>query len=175
MTYFEITVNGERRFLDDDVRAITLVTERLARRNVDRVSLHVGTGPLEDAELSYFGADLKPGDEISIKILVDVELDFPSGREQCSFCDEEGLMISLAGFSEAAICKACVHVFSAALLTGSSLPWRAKLRNSGDDLCAFCRASAGDAGGLIVQDRIGLCAECLKACAELMSAWDQQE
>ena len=73
MATFEILVNGERRFVGEDVTAITLAADWVSRREAERVSLHVGVGEPDERQVHYLGADLVPGDEISIRVLSDEE------------------------------------------------------------------------------------------------------
>ena len=88
MAVFEIKVNGERRFRGDDVRAITLVSDVVGRREVERIAMHVGTGGPGAREAHYLAANLVAGDEITIRVLEDRELQAGSYPvpEGCSFC-----------------------------------------------------------------------------------------
>ena len=172
MAAFEISVNGERRFVGDDVKAITLVSDRVAHRLGERISVHVGVGEPGDAEVQYLGADLRPGDEISIRVLA--ETDEPTGvnglPESCSFCGSDNYQIgSLVAGSQVAICDICVSAFHAVIANNAALPIGASIQEQGDACCGFCQKAPPEIAGLFVRNAAALCPECLRACLDLLS------
>jgi len=170
MASFEISVNGERRFVGDYVQAITLVAEWVAHRRGDRVSVHVGVGDPGENEIQYLGADLRPGDEISIRVLAEDHLviDNGLGPEACSFCGIGRFQIgSLVAGSQVAICDECLMSFHAAITQNAPLPFGASIEDHSDARCGFCLKGSPEILGLIVQNGAALCAECLRACLDL--------
>jgi hypothetical protein len=172
MVYFEISVTGERRFVGDDVTAITLAAEWVARRKADRVSLHVGLGESGARQVQYLGADLGAGDEISIRVLTDVEPDAVESEapDSCSFCGSSVYDIrSLVAGPRVAICDACLTSFGAVILQGAALPVGASIRVQGDASCGFCQRSPPEVAALLVRNAAAVCPECLRACVDMAS------
>src|SRR5260370_903229 len=127
MAAFEISVNGKPRFVEDDVRAVTIVADSVpdlgADAQIDRVYLHVGVG--EAREDQYLGGELRPGDEISIRVLADDQspTDTSTFPKSCSFCGSDRFHIeSLTGGPQVAICDGCLQAFQAVITQGSPLP-----------------------------------------------------
>jgi hypothetical protein len=173
MAAFEISVNGERRFVGEDVKAITLVADWVARRVRERVSVHVGVGEPGDAEVQYLGADLRPGDEISIRVLAedDDRLNMSATLESCSFCGGDKFLIgSLVAGTQAAICDSCLSAFHAVITQSAALPIGASIQEQGDARCGFCQKGPPEVAGLLVRNAAALCPECLHACLDLYTA-----
>jgi len=169
MVAFEITVNGERRFVGDGVTAITLAADRVARRKADRVSLHVGIGEPGERQVQYLGADLGPGDEISIRVLRDEETERAvAGPESCSFCGNGVDDIrSLVAGPQVAICDSCLGSFDAVVARGVALPVGASIQEEGDGRCGFCQKGPPEMAGLLVRNGAAVCPECLRACVDM--------
>jgi hypothetical protein len=103
MATFEISVNGERRFMGNDVTAITVVSDWVERRLADRVSVHVGVGGPGEREVQYLGSDLRPGDEISTMRLLSQGAArgcWPSRPQRCR--DLPGMPARLCGHDTSA-------------------------------------------------------------------------
>jgi hypothetical protein len=150
MVAFEISVNGQRRFVGEDVTAITLAADRVARRKADRVSLHVGVGEPGERQVQYLGADLEPGDEIAIRVLSDEEREAAAGGapESCSFCGSDVHAIrSLVAGPQAAICDSCLTSFHAVVARGAALPVGASIQDQGDARCGFCQKGPPEMAG----------------------------
>jgi hypothetical protein len=172
MAAFEISVNGERRFVGDDVKAITLVSDWVANRQGERISVHVGVGEPGDVEVQYLGADLRPGDEISIRVLAedDEYLDANKGPESCSFCGSDNYQIeSLVAGSQVAICDVCISAFHSVIAHNAPLPIGASIQEQGDASCGFCQKAPPEVAGLFVRNAAALCPECLRACLDLLT------
>lgn len=170
MVAFEITVNGQRRFVGNDVTAITLAADWVARRKADRVSLHVGVGEPGERQVQYLGADLGPGDEISIRVLTDEENDAAAGGapESCSFCGSSVHEIrSLVAGPQVAICDSCLASFEAVIARGAALPVGASIQEQGDARCGFCQKAPPEVAGLLVRNAAAVCPECLRACVDM--------
>lgn len=168
MVAFEISVNGERRFVGDDVRAITLVADWVARKRTDRVSVHVGVGPPEDREIQHFGSDLRPGDEISIRVLADEVIAASEGPKACSFCGNDmHYLTSLVAGPKVAVCDSCLVAFDAVVTQGAALPVGASIQQEGDRQCGFCLKGTPEVAGLLVRNRAAICPECLRACMDI--------
>jgi len=172
MVAFEISVNGQRRFADDDITAITLATDWVARRNSDRVSLHVGVGEAGERQVQYLGADLGPGDEISIRVLSDDEHQATADEapESCSFCGSSIYDLrSLVAGPQVAICDSCLTSFNAVVARRSALPVGASIHEQGDARCGFCQKGPPEVAGLLVRNAAAVCPECLRACVDMTS------
>jgi hypothetical protein len=169
MVAFEISVNGQRRFVGDDVTAITLAADWVARRKADRVSLHVGVGEPGERQVQYLGADLGPGDEISIRVLSDEGSEADGGApESCSFCGSSMHEIaSLVAGPQVAICDSCLVSFDAVVAHGAPLPVGASIREQGDVRCGFCQKGPPELAGLLVRNAAAICPECLRACVDM--------
>jgi hypothetical protein len=171
MAAFEISVNGQRRFVGDDVTAITLAADWVARRKADRVSLHVGLGEPGERLVQYLGADLGPGDEIWIRVLSDQEREAvdDTSFQSCSFCGSDIHQIrSLVAGPQVAICDACLASFDAVVARGAALPVGASIQDHGGDArCGFCQKGPPEVAGLIVRNAAALCPECLRACVDM--------
>ena len=173
MVVFEVAVNGERRFIGEDVTAITLVSEFLARRKADRVSMHIGTGQGEH-EVHHLDASLVVGDEVTIRLLEDDELDelgdeTLAAPSECSFCgaDSHGVA-SLVAANSVAICSTCLTQFSNVVRLGGPLPMGSVVwERPGEFRCGFCDKGPPAVSGLLVRNNAGICAECLRSCVEL--------
>ena len=172
MAAFEISVNGERRFIGKDVKSITLVSDWVAHRQGERVSVHVGVGEPGVAEVQYLGADLRPGDEISIRVLTEPEKLAAAGEafESCSFCRSDNYQIgSLVAGSQVAICDICVSAFHSAIAYNTALPSGTSIQEQGDALCGFCQKTPPEIAGLFVRNAAAVCPECLRACLDLLT------
>jgi hypothetical protein len=167
---FEVTVNGERRFVGDDVRAITVVSDRARRGDAERVSVHVGAGEPGQREVQYLGSDLAPGDEISIRVLADEAGVASTAPDACSFCGSDVYSVrSLVAGPRLAICDACLLAFDAVLTRGAALPVGASIQERGERHCGFCRQAPPEVPGLFVRHLGALCPQCLRACVEMTS------
>jgi hypothetical protein len=172
MAAFEITVNGERRFVGEDVKAVTLVADWVAHRQGERISVHVGVGEPGDVEVQYLGADLQPGDEISIRVLAE-RPDVPWPHESCSFCGSDNYHIgSLVSGSQVAICDICLAAFHAVITHNAPLPPGASIQEQGDARCGFCQKGPPEVAGLFVRHAAALCSECLRVCLDLYNTSD---
>jgi hypothetical protein len=170
MVAFEILVNGERRFSDDRVTAITLAADWVSRRNAERVSLHVGVGEPGERQVQHLGADLGPGDEITIRVLAERD-HVLRDPELCSFCGSEVQSVkSLVAGPQVAICDACLAAFSAVVASGARLPIGASIHERGDIRCGFCRKAPPKVPGVLVRNGAAVCPECLRACADVTQA-----
>jgi hypothetical protein len=169
MVSFEISVNGERRFVGDDVRAITVVTEWITRRQDDRVSVHVGLGGAGERAIQHLGADLHPGDEITIRVREDDELPASDVPEACSFCGSGTHHISsLVAGPQVAICDSCLRAFDAVVTRGAALPVGGSIRQDGDLRCGFCLKGPPEVAGVLVRNAAAICPECLHACVDMI-------
>jgi hypothetical protein len=176
MAAFEISVNGERRFVGADVKAITLASDWVARRQGERVSVHVGVGERGDVEVQYLGADLRPGDEVSIRVLAEDEYqpDVSELLESCSFCGSDRYHIgSLVAGPQVAICDSCLVAFHAVITHSAALPIGASIQEHGDARCGFCQKASPDVAGLLVRNAAALCPECLRACIDMSETGDE--
>ena len=170
MAAFEILVNGERRFVGEDVTAITLAADSVARRNAERVSLHVGVGEPEDRQVHYLGADLGPGDKITIRVMPNDEVSDSSddAPDRCSFCGSGIHSVrSLVAGPQVAMCDSCVAVFHGVLSRGDPLPIGAAIQEHGEASCGFCSKMLPDVPGLLVRNAAAVCPECLRTCVEI--------
>ncbi len=171
MAAFEIFVNGERRLVDGDISAITLAAEWVSRRDARRVSLHVGVGPTGERHVQYLAADLGPGDEITIRVLP--EAPFGWSPELCSFCGREQSEVrSLLASSIIAICVTCLAGFIAVVAHGAPLPIGATIQDRDATPCGFCAKAPPEVPGVLVRNAAAICAECLRACADLTPVGD---
>jgi hypothetical protein len=167
MAIFEISVNGERRFVGEGVKAVTLVSDPVARRQADRVSLHVGVGGPGEREVQYLGSDLHPGDEIVIRLLEDGEAR-GEAFESCSFCGQGVYEVgSLVAGTRTAICNACMQSFDAVVTAGAALPVGASIQQEGERRCGFCRRGVPEVPALLVRHEAAICPECLHACVDM--------
>jgi hypothetical protein len=170
MAAFEIRVNGQHRFVGEPVGAITLVADGAAGGKTERVYLHVGIGEAGDYEVQYLGGDLRPGDEISIRVVADdEELTDPSRPPtSCSFCGANNYDIgSLVGGGRAAICDFCIQAFHGVIARGAALPLGASIQDRVEGQCNFCLKSPPEVPGLLVRNTAAICPECLHVCVDL--------
>src|SRR5262249_8799272 len=170
MAAFEIRVNGQHRFIGEQVGAITLSADSVADGATERVYLHVGIGEAGEYDVQYLGGDLRPGDEISIKIVADHdELTDPSrGPDSCSFCGLNKFDIeSLVAGPQVAICDGCIQAFHAVIAKGAPLPLEASIQEGVDAQCNFCHKSPPEVPGLLVRNASAICPECLHVCVDL--------
>lgn len=171
MAVFEISINGDRRFVGDDVSSVTLSVDRSARSNGERVSVHVGVGE-SSQQVQHLGADLHPGDEIVIRVLSDSEFEASEdgGPRSCSFCGTSIFDIgSLVAGPQIGICNNCVVALYAVVMEGAALPLGASIRESGEVSCGFCRRAPPEVPGLFVRNAAAICPQCLRACMDMMS------
>jgi ClpX C4-type zinc finger len=171
MAVFEIKVNSEYRFRGDDVTAITLVSDVVGRHAVQRIAMHVGTGGPGNRETHYLAANLVAGDEITIRVLKEAELqqgEYPA-PEGCSFCGNSLHNVqSLVAARHQAICDSCLASFSAVVLTGAALPVGASIcESSGGPSCAFCDKAPPDVPALLVRNDAAICPGCLRSCVDV--------
>jgi hypothetical protein len=173
--WFEVRVNGEERFRGDNVTAVTLVSDRVARRGYNRVSLHVGEGEQGEREVHHLGADLAAGDEITIRLLDDDQARAAmSAPEACSFCARDiHHFQSLVAGSSVAICDTCISSFHAVVKEGAPLPVGASIQEAGDAGCGFCGKTRPTVAGLLVRNGAAICPECLRVCADLRGDQDR--
>jgi len=172
MAVFEISVNGQLRFAGEEVSAITLATDHGGSGAAERVCLHVGIGEAGDYEVQYLGRDLRPGDEISIKVFAsDKDLTDPSpAPDLCSFCGNEKYEIAgLVAGTKVAICNGCIQAFHGAITEGAALPLGAWIRDRSDIRCSFCHRSPPEIPGLVGRNGSAICPECLHASMDLIS------
>src|SRR5215510_4977356 len=171
MAAFEISVNGQRRFVGAEVTAITLAADWVARRRADRVSLHVGLGEPGARVVQYLGADLTPGDEISIRVLSDADSEAAADTapQSCSFCGSDVHQIrSLVAGPQVAICDSCLASFDGVIARGAALPMGASIQDhEGEARCGFCHKGPPEVVGLLVRNSAALCPECLRACVDM--------
>jgi len=170
MAAFEISVNGQLRFVGEEVSAITLAADSVADGAVERVYLHVGIGEVGDCEVQYLGGDLRPGDEISIRVLASNEEPTDPSRppESCNFCGSDKFNVgSLVGGRQVAICDGCIRAFRAVIALGAALPIGASIQDRSDGHCNFCHKSPPEVPGLLVRNMAAICPECLHACTDL--------
>jgi hypothetical protein len=170
MAVFEISVNGQHRFVGEQISAITLSSNCLADGETEKVYLHIGIGEAGDYEVQYLGGDLRPGDEISIKLLAsaeDLTDPYPS-PESCSFCGTGrcGVQSLLAG-RHVAICDRCRLAFHAAIVKRATLPLGASIQDRPDRQCNFCEKSPPEVPALLVRNNAAICPECLHVCMDL--------
>jgi hypothetical protein len=165
MVGFRITINGNTYCESDDISALTMVAEVVARRTGYRISLHAGSG---DAPVQWLAADLKIGDEIVIRVvdLAEAEETSPLG---CSFCGREVPDVStLVQGPAAAICDDCIRSFRTALRNATQLPVGASIRGDSEWRCGFCSNQPTNGGGLVVRNGAAVCPECLRACSDIL-------
>jgi len=170
MVAFEISINGEQRCFEQEVTAVTLVADRVDRRNAERVSIHVGgaDGSGQSSLPQWLGAHLRAGDEVVIRI-VEVEEDVDQFIHPCSFCGAEDREVSsLVRGLDVGICYECIAEFDAFLKSRAKLPLGASIQDRPDRECAFCERQSGDIAGLLVRNGAGICAECLRSCSDLV-------
>jgi hypothetical protein len=168
MATFEISVNGERRFVGDDVKAITVVSDWIARRQADRVSLHVGLGGPGERGVQYLGSDLHPGDEIVIRLLEDDEPVDSDALDSCGFCGQGVSQVgSLVAGSRVAICGSCLQSFDDVVTRSEALPVGASIQQDGDRRCGFCLRGAPEVPALLVRNDAAICPECLRVCTDM--------
>jgi len=170
MAVFEISVNGQLRFAGEEVSAITLAADSVAEGAVERVYLHVGIGEVGDCEVQYLSGDLRPGDEISIRVLANNEEPTDPSRllESCSFCGKDKFDIaSLVAGPEVAICDGCIRAFHAVIAQGAALPPGASIQDRSNGQCNFCHKCPPEVPGLLVRNMAAICPECLRACTDL--------
>jgi hypothetical protein len=170
MAAFEIEVNGERRFAGAEVTAITLVTEWVPRRKADRVSVHVAVGGTGSDHVQCLGADLKPGDDITIRVLDEQALQaaISAAPHSCSFCAREARDVeSLVSGHQIAICDSCLSAFQAVIARSGALLAGTTIRDTAGILCGFCRKEPPEVAPLLVRNGAAICPECLRACVDM--------
>jgi hypothetical protein len=173
MASFEITVNGELRFADEDIRAITVVADPLSSRKLERIYVHVGVGEAGENQAQYLGGDLRPGDELSIRVLADESrIQRVFSLEVCSFCGKSKRDISscVAG-PQVAICVSCVELFHMVIKDGGPLPIGSAIVDQGDHRCSFCLKSPPEVAGLFARNNAAICPECLRVCMDLVESY----
>lgn len=168
MIVFELLVNGEPRFRGQGVRAVTLVSDWIAKRSRDRVQLHVGAGEPGFEEVHHLGADLVAGDEITIRLLDEAPPEDDDARMTCSFCARDHSHFqSLVSGPRIAICDTCVASFGSVLYERGPLPLGTSVHDRGDLACGFCLKTPPDVPGLLVRNGAGICPECVRVCADI--------
>jgi hypothetical protein len=170
MAVFEISVNGKLRFVGEEISAITLSSNCLVFGKTERVYLHVGIGEAGDYEVQYLGGDLQPGDEVSIKVLANVDYltDPNPPPEACSFCGTSRWDVgSLVAGRRVAICERCTQAFHSAIVKGAALHQGATIQDSHEGQCDFCQKSPPEMPGLVVRNATAICPECLHVCMDL--------
>jgi ClpX C4-type zinc finger protein len=170
MVFFEIRVNGERRFAGDDVKAITVVSDPVRRREVDRVTVHVGCGGSGGREVQYFGSDLQAGDEISIRLVSDEAAAHLAPPDGCSFCGSAiAQLASLVAGGQVAICGSCILAFDAVVTRSAALPVGASIREDAERHCGFCLKAPPEVAAVLVRNAAAICPECLRVCVDITS------
>jgi hypothetical protein len=166
MAAFEITINGKPYCQDEDISVVTIVAE--PRPAGDRISIHARSDLQE--RLEWLGPHLKVGDEIAIRI-VETPEPVDAGPTACGFCGRDAFVevSRLVEGDTSAICDLCVSTFSAAVRGLRDLPPEATLRNDPDCACSFCHKRPDDIPGVVCCRSAAICAECLRACADLMA------
>lgn len=168
MAIFEISVNGERRFVGESVKAVTVVSDPVAHSQADRVSLHVGVGGPGQRAVQYLGSDLHPGDEIVIRLLEDEATPDSEAFESCNFCGQGVYEVgSLVAGTRIAICNSCMLSFDAVVTAGAPLPVGASIQQEGDRRCGFCRRGVPEVPALLARNEGAICPECLHACVDM--------
>lgn len=168
MAAFEIFVNGERRLVGDDISAVTLASDWVPRRHAQRVSLHVGVGPSGERQVQYLGADLHPGDEITIRVLDEDDARACGDIGPCSFCGSDVSSVkSLISGPRVSICDACLAGFTAVVARGAPLPIGATIQERGTARCGFCGKTPPEVPGVLARNGAAICPECLRACADM--------
>ena len=170
MVAFEISINGERRCVGEEITAVTLVADWVDRRHAERVSIHVGgsEGSRHSSKPQWLGAHLRAGDEVLIRVVEIVE-EIPDWSRDCSFCGTENRDIgSLVQGLQVGICTRCIASFDAFLKSRAQLPLGASIQDQPDKECGFCGKQSGDIAGLLVRNGAAICAECLRSCADLV-------
>ena len=170
MVAFEISINGEQRSFEQEITAVTLVADRVDRRNAERVSIHVAgaEGSGKSTQTQWLGAHLRAGDEVVIRI-VEVVDDFEPPIHPCSFCGAEDREVaSLVRELDVGICYECIAAFDAFLKSRAKLPLGASIQDRPHQRCSFCGRQSGDIAGLLVRNGIGICVECLRSCSDLV-------
>jgi hypothetical protein len=166
MASFEIKVNGGLRFVEEEIRAITLVADQVSMGRMEQIYLHVGVG--EAGLKQYLAGDLHPGDEITIRVLAENEPSAASSGfpDSCTFCETNFHAVdALVAGQGLAICNRCVQAFRSAIISATPLPDRASIVNGG--LCGFCGKSTPEIPGLIIRGGSAICPSCLHTCADL--------
>jgi hypothetical protein len=170
MASFEISVNGELRFADEDIRAITVVSDPLSSRNLERIYVHFGVGEAGENQVQHLGGDLQPGDELSIRVLAGEGRVQPGfSLEICNFCgnSKRDIRSCVAG-PQVAICEGCVQVFHSVITEGGPLPVGSAIVDHGERRCSFCLKSPPEIAGLLARNNAAICPECLRVCADLV-------
>jgi hypothetical protein len=168
MVAFEVRINGERRYEGNHITSVTLAADWVYRRQSDRVSIHVG-----GSHVHALDARLQPGDEVLIRIVDAVDED-ALAQDVCAFCGSASHEVAkLIQAPKAAICDACVAAFDAVLRSGARLPLGASLRDDADRECSVCGKAPGfkpdEIPGVFVRNGAAICAECLRACSDIMA------
>jgi hypothetical protein len=111
---------------------------------------------------------LRPGDEISIRVLADDEATASDAPEACSFCGSDMHHIeSLVAGPQLAICDACICAFDAVVMRSQPLPLGAFIQQAGDLTCGFCLKGPPELAGLLVRNAAAICPECLRTCVDV--------
>jgi hypothetical protein len=165
MVAFQIRINGTPHCETEDITAVTIVAEHVARAGVERVSIHASSGAEE--KLQWLGAHLGVGDEIQIRIVDAAEIK-DTAPDACSFCgrDIHELEKIVQGM-DVSICDGCISSFAEALRESARLPLGASIRDGADQHCGFCRSKSGVVAGVIVRNEAAICPECLRACKDI--------
>jgi hypothetical protein len=173
MVAFEISINGERRCVGEEITAVTVVADWVHKRHAERVSIHVGgaegSGYSGETQPQWLGAHLRAGDEVLIRIVEVVE-EVPAGTRDCSFCGAGNRDIaSLVQGLQVGICNGCIASFDAFLKSRAQLPLGASIQDQPDQECGFCGKQSGEIAGLLTRNGAAICAECLRSCSDLIA------
>ena len=171
MVAFEISINGERRCVGEEITALTLVADWVDRRHADRVSIHLGgaEGSGHSSQPQWLGAHLRAGDEILIR-LVEVVEEIRDWSTDCSFCGSTNRDIaSLVQGLQVGICSTCITSFDAFLKSRAQLPLGASVQDQPDQECGFCGKESVELVGLLTRNGAAICAECLRSCSDLIA------
>ena len=170
MVAFEISINGERRCVGEEITAVTVVADWVHKRHAERVSIHVGGAERSSgAQPQWLGAHLCAGDEVLIRIVEVVE-EVPAGSGDCSFCGAGSRDIaSLVQGLQVGICNRCIASFDAFLKSRAQLPLGASIQDQPEQECGFCGKQSIDLAGLLTRNGAAICAECLRSCSDLIA------
>jgi hypothetical protein len=172
MIGFEVSVNGSTQETGDLITTLTLIAEQV--RSGERVSLHLACGgdqyaAMDDPAVHWLNADLRPGDEIMIRI-VDVDPEQPAPLSNCSFCGAGPDAVSkLVCGPAVAICDGCTRAFADVAVGGGQLPVGAFIRDAPPWRCGFCGKEPGDVPGVFVRNSAAICPECLRVASDVQA------
>ncbi len=167
MAAFQVSINGKPYCETEDITVVTMVAEQIRRGQNTRVSLHAaGEGPQQ-----WLAANLGVGDEIVVRIVDAIDED-DAAPLSCSFCARDLHEVSslVQGHSATtAICDSCIVGLGEAVRNGSSLPLGASIHDEPHLVCGFCANQPGSVPGVIVRNGAAICAECLRACSDILA------